>query len=1379
MNDKLKLLTDILQQRILVLDGAMGSMIQRYKLSEQDFRGDRFKDHPKDLKGNNDLLNITKPEVIKEIHRAYLEAGADIIETNTFSANAVSQADYKLEHLAYEINFEAAKIAKETALDFEKKYAGKPRFVAGALGPTNRTASLSPDVNDPGYRAITFDKLVEAYRDQTRGLIDGGVDILLIETIFDTLNAKAAIYAIQEYCDENNLTIPIMISGTIVDQSGRTLSGQTTEAFWISVSHTKNLLSVGLNCALGAKQMRPFIEELSRIAPVFTSIYPNAGLPNEMGEYEETSEAMAKILKEYGDSGFFNIVGGCCGTTPEHIKAIAIAAETIKPRKVPVVEPYLRLSGLEPLVVRTESNFINIGERTNITGSRNFAKLILAGDYNAALAIARSQVEGGAQILDVNLDEGLLDSEAAMTKFLNLLSAEPDIAKLPIMIDSSKWSVIEAGLKCLQGKSIVNSISLKEGEEVFKTHAKKIRQYGAAVVVMAFDEQGQGDTFQRRIDICKRAYKILTEEIGFPPQDIIFDPNVLTLATGIEEHNNYGVDFIESVRCIKQNLPLAKVSGGISNVSFSFRGNNAVREAMHSAFLYHSIKAGLDMGIVNAGQLEVYEEIPKDLLTLVEDVILNRRPDATERLVAFADKVKQKEKSSAKTEEWRTLTVEERLKHSLIKGIDEFIEKDTEEALQKYPKPLDIIEGPLMEGMNIVGDLFGAGKMFLPQVVKSARVMKKAVAYLEPFIKKSPIPALSPNGKSDTFGWMTADPILYDILKVHAQKNKDNPTKAELVLWELLKGKQLDNYKFRRQQIIGQYIADFVCLSHKLIIEVDGKIHQAPENKESDEVRTRWLESQGFKVIRFSNEQILSDQENVLNEIQKALSFGESLPKGLLSKGEASAAGVGRILLATVKGDVHDIGKNIVGVVLGCNNYEIIDLGVMVSSERIIKSAIEHDVDIVGLSGLITPSLDEMVHVAKEMERAGLKIPLLIGGATTSRVHTAVKIAPHYSSPVVHVLDASRSVPVVSNLINSDEKIKNEFIQSIKNEYEKVRIDHAKKKSAKNFIYLSQARQNRFQVDWSKTQIKKPNKLGVTVLKNYSLSTLRNYIDWSPFFLTWELKGKYPTIFENEKYGSEARRLFDDAIKLLDKIINENLITASGVLGLFPANTVGYDDIEVYSDDNRNGVLAVLHTLRSQAEKVQSAYNFALADFIAPKESGIKDYIGAFAVTAGIGIEKVVEQFEKEHDDYHSIMMKALADRLAEAFAEHLHELVRKKYWGYAADENLSNDELIKEKYIGIRPAPGYPAQPDHTEKYTIFELLSVENNVGITLTESLAMHPAASVCGLYFAHPSAKYFNVGKIGKDQVLDYHRRKGMSIEEIEKWLRPILNYDEGE
>ena len=1234
MNYTLESLQNILQKRILVLDGAMGTMIQRHKLTEKDFRGERFKDHSHDLKGNNDLLNITHPEIIKNIHKAYLEAGADIIETNTFSANSISQADYKLEHTAYEINFEAAKIAKAAAQEFTAQNPSKPRFVAGALGPTNRTASLSPDVNDPGYRAITFDKLAKAYGEQAKGLIDGGTDILLVETIFDTLNAKAAIYAIQEYCNKNNINIPVMISGTIVDQSGRTLSGQTTEAFWISVSHTKNLLCVGLNCSLGGKQMRPFIEELSRIAPVFVSIYPNAGLPNEMGEYDETAEAMSEILNDFGENGFFNIVGGCCGTTPEHIKAITKVAKNIKPRKIPDGEPFLQLSGLEPLIVRPESNFINVGERTNITGSKNFAKHILAGNYNSALSIARNQVDGGAQILDVNLDEGLLDSEEAMTKFLNLLSSEPDIAKLPIMIDSSKWSVIEAGLKCIQGKCIVNSISLKEGEEAFKEHAKKIRQYGAAIIVMAFDEKGQGDSFQRRVEICERAYKILTKEIGFPPQDIIFDPNVLTLATGIEEHNNYGVDFIEAVRWIKQNLPLTKVSGGISNVSFSFRGNIVVREAMHSAFLYHSIKAGLDMGIVNAGQLEVYEEIPKNLLALVEDVILNRHPEATERLVAFAETVKQKDKEVAKIEEWRNWSVEERLKHSLVKGIDEFIEKDTEEARNNYPKPLNIIEGPLMAGMNVVGDLFGAGKMFLPQVVKSARVMKKSVAYLIPF------------------------------LEVEKQNT-------------------------------------------------------------------------GAKI------------------------------------------GAGRILLATVKGDVHDIGKNIVGVVLGCNNYEIIDLGVMVSSEKILQAAIDHSVDVIGLSGLITPSLDEMVHVAKEMERLNMKLPLLIGGATTSRVHTAVKIAPNYGAPVVHVLDASRSVPVVSNLINPDTKVQSDFVQSIKAGYDQVRINHSKKLAAKNFVSLSQARQNRFSSDWNKPQIKKPEKLGVTLLQNYSLSALRKYIDWTPFFLTWELKGKYPAIFKNDKYGKEATRLFEDANKLLDRIINENLIAASGAFGLFPANTVAIDDIEIYSDDSRKGVRNVLHTLRSQGEKAQDSHNLALADYIAPKESRLKDYIGAFAVTAGIGIERIVQQFEKDHDDYNSIMMKALADRLAEAFAEHLHELVRKKYWGYSSEENLSSDELIKETYQGIRPAPGYPAQPDHTEKRTIFELLDVEKNVGITLTESLAMHPAASVCGLYFAHPEAKYFNVGKIGKDQVLDYHKRKGMSIEEIERWLRPILNYDEGE
>ncbi len=1228
-------LTKILKERILILDGAMGTMIQRHKLSENDFRGERFKDHPHDLKGDNDLLCLTQPEIIKNIHRAYLDAGADLIETNTFNGTSISQADYKLESIIYELNLAAAKLAREATDEFSKKNPAKPRFVAGALGPTNKTASLSPNVNDPGFRGITFDQLVEAYTEQARGLIDGGVDVLLIETIFDTLNAKAALFAVMDYCEKINRQIPVMISGTITDLSGRTLSGQTTEAFWISVSHIKNLLSVGLNCALGAKQMRPFIEELSKIATCFTSLYPNAGLPNEMGEYDETAEYMSSVLNEYAESGFFNIVGGCCGTTPDHIKKISEISSKFKPREIPKVEPYLRLSGLEPLVIRPETNFVNIGERTNITGSKKFEKLILAGNYEEALSVARAQVEGGAQVLDVNMDEGLLDSEAAMTKFLNLISAEPDIAKLPIMVDSSKWSVIEAGLKCLQGKSIVNSISLKEGEEAFKEKAKKILKYGAAIIVMAFDENGQGDTLQRRIDIIKRAYKILTEQVGFPPQDIIFDPNILTIATGIEEHNNFAVDYIETVKWIKQNLPLAKVSGGVSNLSFSFRGNNVVREAMHSAFLYHAIKAGMDMGIVNAGQLEVYEEIPKDLLTLVEDVIFNRRKDSTERLVEFAETVKQKSKSVSeeKKDEWRNNSVQERLKHALIKGIVDYIEEDTEEARKQYKKPLEVIEGPLMDGMKVVGDLFGAGKMFLPQVVKSARVMKKSVAYLIPYIEE--------------------------------------------------------------------------------------------EKSSSNQIR-----------------------EN------------------------------GKVLLATVKGDVHDIGKNIVGVVLGCNNYNVIDLGVMVSSEKILQTAIDEKVDVIGVSGLITPSLDEMVHVAKEMERQGFKIPLLIGGATTSKVHTAVKIAPAYSGTTVHVLDASRSVPVVSSLLNENKKIKAEFEASTKKEYQRVREDHQKKKEAKNFLSIEKARENKFKYDWQKEKITKPEKLGVTVLKDYPLENLLGYLDWTPFFLGWELKGKYPAIFENEKYGDAAKKLFEDANKLLNKIITEKLFTANGVFGLFPANSIG-DDIEIYTDETRTGVLRILHSLRSQTQKSDGLPNLALADFIAPKVSGRADYIGAFAVTAGLGIESLIKKYESEHDDYSSIIVKALADRLAEAFAENLHALVRRKYWGYDKNENLSNEELIKESYAGIRPAPGYPAQPDHTEKTIIFDLLDAEKNTGIILTEGLAMYPAASVSGLYFAHRDAKYFNVGKIGKDQVLDYHKRKGMSLEEIERWLRPILNYDEGE
>jgi len=1221
---------DLLGSRILVIDGAMGTMIQRHKLTEKDFRGERFKDYPHDLKGNNDLLSITQPEVIKGIHREYFSAGADIVETNTFNANVISQADYHLQDIAYEINFESAKIAKEVANEFNKKFPDKPRFIAGALGPTNKTLSLSPNVNDPGFRAVTFDEVADAYYDAARGLVDGGADIILIETIFDTLNAKAAIFGVEKLLTERALDIPVMISGTIVDQSGRTLSGQTTEAFLTSVSHAKNLVSVGLNCALGAKQMRPFVEDLSIVSDKFLSVYPNAGLPNEMGGYDETPQTMATVLEDFLASGFVNLVGGCCGTTPGHIKEIAAIVKSHKPRIPNVQEPYLRLSGLEPVVLRPDSNFMNIGERTNVTGSKKFARLIKDNNYDEALSVARDQVEGGAQVLDINMDEGMLDSEAAMTKFINLLEAEPDIAKLPIMIDSSKWSVIEAGLKCLQGKGIVNSISLKEGEEVFKEHARKILSYGAAVIVMAFDERGQADTFKRRIEICSRAYKILTEEIGFLPQDIIFDPNILAIATGIEEHNNYAVDYLEATRWIKQNLPLAKISGGVSNLSFSFRGNDTVREAMHSAFLFHAIKAGMDMGIVNAGQLEVYEEIPKEFLEKAEDVILNRRQDATERLIEFAETIKKKDKAEEKIEDWRNYPVEDRLKHALVRGIVDFIDVDIEEARQKYPQPIEVIEGPLMAGMNVVGDLFGAGKMFLPQVVKSARVMKKAVAILIPYIE--------------------------------AEKEKNKRTREQ-----------------------------------------------------------------------------------------------------------------GKILMATVKGDVHDIGKNIVGVVLGCNNYNVIDLGVMVHTEKILQTAIDEKVDVIGLSGLITPSLDEMVHVAKEMERRGMKMPLLIGGATTSRLHTAVKIAPNYSGAVIHVLDASRSVPVVSNLLNGNGEERKKYVKSFKDEYIQLREDYAKRKTDKNYISLDKARGNRLKIDWQKSKIKKPNKLGLTILNDFNLETLREHIDWTPFFTTWELKGKYPSIFEDKNVGTEAKKLFDDANKLLDKIISEKLLRANGVVGLFPANSVGCDDIEIYTDELRDGVKRVLHTIRQQIEKSKDEPNIALADFIAPKETAVEDFVGMFAVTAGVGIEKLVAQFEKDNDDYNSIMVKAIADRLAEAFAENLHKLVRKEYWGYAEGEKLSNEELVKEKYIGIRPAPGYPAQPDHTEKPIIFSLLDVEKNTGISLTESMAMYPAASVSGLYFSHPEAKYFNVGKIEKDQVLDYHRRKGISVEEIEKWLSPILNY----
>jgi 5-methyltetrahydrofolate--homocysteine methyltransferase len=1214
-----------LEKRILVLDGAMGTMIQRYKLSEEDFRGERFKNHAHLLKGNNDLLSITRPDIIKTIHAEYFEAGADIAETNTFSGTWIAQADYKLEDAVYDINFLSAKIAREVADEFSAKNPEKPRFVAGAMGPTNRTASMSPNVNDPGFRAITFDELVNAYTEQVRGLIDGGVDMLLIETVFDTLNCKAALYAVDQYFETIGKKLPVMVSGTITDGSGRTLSGQTVEAFLNSVSHIP-LLSIGFNCALGAKQLRPHIQTLAKNATFRVSAYPNAGLPNAFGEYDEHPEETAAQIEDWLKNNFVNIVGGCCGTTPDHIRAISKVSAKYPPRQKPHIEPLPRYSGLEPLTIFKESNFVNVGERTNVTGSKKFAKLIIEGKYEDALAVARSQVEGGAQMIDVNMDEGMLDSEKAMTTFLNLIASEPDIAKLPIMIDSSKWSVIEAGLKCVQGKSVVNSISLKEGEAKFIEVAKKVKRYGAAVIVMAFDEVGQADTYEKRISVCERAYKILTEKVGFAPEDIIFDPNILTVATGIEEHNNYAVDFIRATKWIKEHLPGAKVSGGVSNVSFSFRGNDKVREAIHSAFLYHAIRAGLDMGIVNAGQLEVYEDIPKDLLERVEDVLLNRRPDATERLVEFAETIKAKGKVQVKDDAWRNTSVEERLKHSLVKGIVEFIDVDIEEARQKYPKPLHIIEGPLMDGMNVVGDLFGAGKMFLPQVVKSARVMKKAVAYLLPFM----------------------------------------------------------------------------------------------------------------------------DAE----------------------KQQGASSSAGKVLMATVKGDVHDIGKNIVGVVLGCNNYEVIDMGVMVPCEKILETAIREKVDVIGLSGLITPSLDEMVFVAKEMERQGFKIPLLIGGATTSRVHTAVKVQPHYSGNTVHVLDASRSVPVVGSLLSPEqEKI---YSLAIKNEYEVLREHHRKSQSAKEFISIEDARKNKFNIEWKEEDIAKPTFTGVKSFENYPLEELVPYIDWTPFFQTWELAGRFPKILEDEVVGVEAKKLYNDAQALLKKIVEEKWISASAVIGFWAANSI-QDDIELYADDKRDKPFEVLHSLRQQTKKTAAAPNIALADFIAPKESGLQDYIGAFAVTAGIGIEKWIEKFEKDHDDYNSIMLKALADRLAEAFAERMHERVRKEFWAYDKSETLSSEDLIQEKYRGIRPAAGYPACPDHTEKPIIFNLLDAEKNAGIKLTESFAMYPTAAVSGLYFAHPESKYFGLGKITKDQVEDYAKRKGMTFDEAERWLSPNLGY----
>lgn len=1234
-----------LQKRILIIDGAMGTMIQRYQLTEEDFRGERFRNHRSDLKGNNDLLNITRPDIIKAIHAEYLDAGADIIETNTFSTQVISLADYHLEELAYELSFEGAKIAREVADEYNLKTPEKPRFVAGAIGPTNRTASLSPDVNDPGYRAVSFDDLEAAYYDQVRGLVDGGADVLLVETIFDTLNAKAALFAINRYMDELQakslstgegfrVRLPIMISGTITDASGRTLSGQTVEAFWNSIQHA-NLLSVGLNCALGAKDMRPHLEELSQKANVYISAYPNAGLPNEFGAYDEVPHETAHLVEDFLIAGFVNIVGGCCGTTPEHIKCIAEKAAKYPPRKKPEIEPFMRLSGLEAVTITPESMFVNVGERTNITGSPKFSKLILAENYEEALTVARQQVEGGAQVIDINMDEGMIDSEAVMVKFLNLVASEPDISKLPIMVDSSKWTVIEAGLKCLQGKGIVNSISLKEGEEKFKEYARKIMNYGAATVVMAFDENGQADSYERRIEICKRSYDILVDELGFPPQDIIFDPNILTVATGLEEHNNYAVDFINATRWIKQNLPMAKVSGGVSNISFSFRGNNVVREAMHSAFLYHAIQAGMDMGIVNAGMLEVYEQIPKDLLELVEDVLLNRREDATERLVTFADTIKSKGKEVVRDEEWRKEPVEKRLSHALVKGIIEYLDADVEEARQKADKPLEVIEGPLMDGMNVVGDLFGAGKMFLPQVVKSARVMKKAVAYLLPFI-----------------------------------------------------------------------------------------------------------------------------------EAEKA--------RNLAAGGDAadSRANAGKVLMATVKGDVHDIGKNIVGVVLACNNFEVIDLGVMVPAQRILEEAKKQKVDIIGLSGLITPSLDEMVHFAKEMEREGLTIPLIVGGATTSRIHAAVKIDPNYSGAAIHVLDASRSVTVCSSLMNKEKR--GEYISGIKEEYAKAREAHLNKRSDKKFLPVKEASAQKFQLSVDGDIAPKPTFLGTKTIKDYPLEDLLPYIDWTPFFHTWELRGSYPKIFSDTFVGAEAKKLFDDAQVLLKEIVSQKQLQANAVIGFWPANSVG-DDIELYTDESRTKVLDTIYTLRQQAEKPKGEPYYALADFIAPKTSGVADYWGGFAVTTGLGCDELVAKFEADHDDYNSIMAKALADRLAEAFAEKMHELVRREYWGYAKDEHLSSEDMIKEKYQGIRPAPGYPACPDHTEKWTLFKLLDAEKNTGMYLTESLAMMPASSVSGFYFAHPQSKYFGLGKITKDQVEDYAQRKQMPLDEVERWLSPNLSY----
>lgn len=1218
---------DLLKQRIVILDGAMGTMIQAYKLAEEDYRGSRFSEHPCDLKGNNDLLSITQPQIIREIHSQYLLAGADIVETNTFNCTAVAMADYQLEHVVFELNIASARIAREAA-DEVAQQTGNPRFVAGVLGPTNRTASMSPDVNNPGFRNISFDELVAAYIESTKGLIEGDVDIILIETIFDTLNAKAAIFAVETVFSELDKRIPVMISGTITDASGRTLSGQVVEAFWNSVAHA-NPISIGFNCALGADQLRQYVDELAGIVDTRISAHPNAGLPNAFGEYDETPEIMAGQLGEWAQSGLLNIVGGCCGTTPAHIEAIAAAVAGVPPRVVPAPSTQCRLSGLEALNINEDALFVNIGERTNVTGSARFKRLILEDDYDAALAVARDQVNSGAQIIDINMDEAMLDGAKAMVKFLNLLAAEPDISRVPIMLDSSKWEVIVAGLKCIQGKGIVNSISLKEGEELFLEHARLLRKYGAAVIVMAFDAEGQADTQQRKVDICTRSYQLLIEKVGYRPQDIIFDPNIFAVATGIEEHNNYAVDFIEATRQIKQRLPAAKVSGGVSNVSFSFRGNNPVREAIHAVFLYHAVKAGMDMGIVNAGQLAIYEEIPRELRDAVEDVVLNRRSDATDRLLAIADKYKGDGSTTVTTEDlsWREKPVIERISHALVKGFDQYIVADTEEARRQFNRPIEVIEGPLMDGMNTVGDLFGEGKMFLPQVVKSARVMKKAVAHLLPFIEEEKSGSATSNGK---------------------------------------------------------------------------------------------------------------------------------------------------ILMATVKGDVHDIGKNIVSVVLQCNNFEIIDLGVMVSTAKILETAQQEKVDIIGLSGLITPSLEEMAHVAKEMQRLNLRVPLLIGGATTSRAHTAVKIEPQYDGSTVWVKDASRAVGVAQKLVS--ETYRDEFVESTKQDYVRVRENYAKRRSSGKLLSLNDARANKLKIDWENYQPPVPAKPGVHVLDEYPLTEIRQYIDWTPFFHTWEMKGRYPKILEDTDKGEQAKKLYSDAQAMLDQIIAEKWITARAVLGFFAANSNDDDDIEVYAGDDRKSILVTLKNLRQQQLKPDAKANRCLSDYIAPKTSGLSDFVGAFAVTVGIGVDAYVKQFEAKHDDYNAIMIKALADRLAEAFAELLHEKVRKHYWGYAVEESLNNKALVAEKYQGIRPAPGYPACPDHTEKAQIWKLLETEENTGIQLTDSYAMLPAASVSGFYFSHPQARYFALGKINRDQVESYGQRKQFTLAETERWLAPNLNYD---